>query len=150
AVAPWVWRNHAVLGAVVPLRSNFGLELHLGNHPGASGRTGGHAGEGLSEPALVQHPYDNPVEVARLCRLGEVEYRRGHQREAADWIRAHPGEFAALTAARLHYDWSPTPDLWAGDGRHEWRARRRTAWPGSRPCWGWPGRCRPATGPRSS
>src|SRR5262249_43501471 len=62
AVAPWVWRNHVVLGAVVPLRSNFGLELHLGNHPGASGRTGGHAGEGPRQPALGQHPRDDPAE----------------------------------------------------------------------------------------
>ena len=35
ACLPWAWRNYTKLGAPVFIRSNFGLELRMGNNPGA-------------------------------------------------------------------------------------------------------------------
>jgi hypothetical protein len=115
-VAPWVWRNLTVLGGFVPLRSNFGLELHLGNHEGADGRTGHHT-EVPDRSAPVHHPYDNPAEIEHLKKIGEVAYMRGHQHEAAEWIRDHPDEFLTLTASRLRMYWFPPADLWAPGDR---------------------------------
>jgi len=32
---PWTWRNYKTFNALVFIRSNFGLELRMGNNPGA-------------------------------------------------------------------------------------------------------------------
>jgi 4-amino-4-deoxy-L-arabinose transferase-like glycosyltransferase len=117
-VSPWVWRNYDAFGAFVPLRSNFGLELHIGNNPDATGLT--YPWEPDPPPAGWRHPIDDRGERELLVELGEVVYMRHRGRLARDWIAAHPGLFARLTAARFVWFWLPPPALWAKSGLGRW------------------------------
>jgi hypothetical protein len=104
-VSPWMARNYQVLGGFVPLRSNFGLELAVGNRPGADGLT--------YTPGMEQmHPYTSSAERARLIELGELAYMREKQRQALSWIRAHPGRFAWLMMQRARYFWLTPDETW--------------------------------------
>ena len=38
-IAPWTIRNYAVLGGFVPVKSQFGFTLWVGNNPYATGTT---------------------------------------------------------------------------------------------------------------
>lgn len=81
AIVPWTVRNAVRMDAFVPVSTNFGINIWIGNHPGATG--GFHAGgvevierqvEGLPRPEV------------------EIEYDRVARREALLWIRAEPIE----------------------------------------------------------
>jgi 4-amino-4-deoxy-L-arabinose transferase-like glycosyltransferase len=110
ACAPWAWRNYTVLDGVYFVRSDFGLELRMGNYDGAVG-----ALEKLVGVEEFRHPRTNLVE-ARLVRdLGEAEYMRRARAEAVDWIREHPGRFLGLTVSR-------TTQFWLGPFHTPWIA----------------------------
>lgn len=113
---PWTWRNYTALHGLYFIRSNFGLELRIANHPGADADievTWARAG-------TLRHPSEN-LEEARLVRdLGEGEYNRRARNEAIEWIRNHPAEFWRLTLLRfLHF--------WCGPLRAPWLAALFTA-----------------------
>jgi hypothetical protein len=103
ACAPWAWRNSAALDEAVFIRSNFGLELRLGNHEGAR------ADLWSTGDAARLHPGNDESEARRVRDLGEATYMREARDEAIGWIRAHPGEFLALTAARAWHVWFGPP-----------------------------------------
>ena len=92
ACGPWTWRNYEALGGLFFVRSNFGLELRMGNHEGAGatldlsarGGTSGTRGTNMDEARKVQ-------------QLGELVYMSEAGREARAWIQSHPAEFARLT-----------------------------------------------------
>lgn len=98
---PWLVRNLVVFRQPVFLRDGFGLQLYLGNHPGASGARTGEA-----------DPPDNPRELDLYRRAGEVAYMRAKQREALRFIASHPGEFLWLCLQRFGELW-----VWTGDYR---------------------------------
>jgi hypothetical protein len=103
--APWIVRNYVVLGGFVPLRSNLGLELAIGNRPGADGNT--------YAPGFNQmHPYGSAAERARLIGVGELAYMREKQQQALDWIVDNPGSFAWLTLRRIGLFWFTPDDSW--------------------------------------
>jgi hypothetical protein len=104
-VAPWLVRNYLVLGGLVPLRSNLGLELAAGNRPGADGYTYAAGFQAL-------HPFFSAAERDRLTRLGELAYMRGKQRQALGWIAAQPGDFAWLTLRRVWLFWFTPDERW--------------------------------------
>ena len=107
ACAPWTWRNDESLGGLFFVRSNFGLELRMGNHEGA-GVTLDQSAQGGTE----RHPRTNVEEARRVQQLGELEYMREAGREATAWIRSHPAEFARLTGLRVTQFWlGPIDDL---------------------------------------
>ena len=56
-------RNYRVFGKFIPLRSNFGLELWLGNNPSVPDTW---------SPWL--HPDDDPAEWAKYKRMGEIAF----------------------------------------------------------------------------
>jgi len=93
-LAPWVVRNYIVFGHVL-LRSNLGLELVLGNAPGAG------------DPRAWQrlHPSVNPAEMASYRTLGELRYMAEKQREAWGFITARPAAFVRTTAAHATFFW---------------------------------------------
>jgi len=62
-LAPWTIRNYCVFGKFIVLRSNFGLELWLGNNPNVV--------DGMSQ---FSHPNDNPEEAEKYKRMGEIAY----------------------------------------------------------------------------
>ena len=72
-------RNYVVFGKFVLLRSNFGLELYLGNNEQA-----------LDSSSWRLHPSDNDVEKEKFRHLGEIAYMAEKQREALHFIVTHP------------------------------------------------------------
>jgi hypothetical protein len=101
-------RNFRVMGGFVPFRSNFGLELAVGNNPSSDGRT--HASDDLS---TFVHPFANVDERLHLAAVGELAYMREKRDAAVNWIRSHPREFLELSLRRFRLFWFPTVDLWS-------------------------------------
>lgn len=100
--APWPIRNAVRMHAFIPLRSNAGYELWLGNHPGANGDSP------TDFPAF--HNDDRQLFLAE----GEVAYMRQKTDLAIGWITSNPGEFVRLTGLRFLRFWAgssktPTP-----------------------------------------
>ena len=88
---PWGVRNSRELGIFTVTRSNFGLELAVGNNDEAAGA-----------PAMAGqiHPYES-LDAARLvAELGEVAFMRRMQDQAIGWIGEHPRRFAKLVVTR--------------------------------------------------
>jgi hypothetical protein len=104
-VAPWLVRNYRVLGGFAPIRSNFGLELAVGNRPKADGHT-------YALGFFHIHPVGSSVEQQRLIALGELGYMREKQRQAVDWIVGHPVQFGWLTLRRIWLFWFTPDERW--------------------------------------
>lgn len=100
ACVPWSLRNERALGGLVFIRSNFGLELRMGNHEGAG------ANLALSARAGTErHPRTDLDEARKVRDAGELAYMRAARREATEWSRAHPVEFLRLTGLRIVQFW---------------------------------------------
>ena len=104
-IAPWTWRNYRVLHAVVPVRSNLGIELMVSNNPCAVYSLTGTEDNGCFWPI---HPNISREEARKVIDLGEVQYNRLKMRQALDWIRVNPRAFWRLTRQRFLYFWFPT------------------------------------------
>ncbi len=96
----WPVRNARVMHAFVPLRSAAGLDLWMGNHPGATGYL-----------EFQDFPVErfNAVQYDAYRRKGEIAYTQDLERAAKQTIVAHPGIFLALTGRRF-------VRFWAGSG----------------------------------
>lgn len=105
-LVPWTVRNYRVFGKFVPLRSNFGLELWLGNNPGVPDTW---------TPWL--HPNDDPKEAAKYARMGEMAYMAEKQHEALVFMRTHPADTLNFMFRRFVENWlgqSDSPaDVWS-------------------------------------
>jgi 4-amino-4-deoxy-L-arabinose transferase-like glycosyltransferase len=97
-LSPWVARNYAVFHRFIPLRSNFGAELRMGNADDAVGLW-----------RFWMHPSSNVLELQKYRQMGEIAYVHMKQRQALEFIRAHPAKFAKLCARRAVYFWYGTP-----------------------------------------
>jgi hypothetical protein len=95
--SPWPIRNAFVLHSFVPLRTSFGYELWMGNHPGADGNL----------PAAMG-PRDDLNERRLFLQDGEVRYTQLRKSLAYSYISAHPKEFAWLTVKRFMRFWTGT------------------------------------------
>jgi hypothetical protein len=97
---PWALRNVGAVGHPLPLRSNFGLELALANHPAALSNA---PREQIFADRLLQiHPYHSPSARAALKAAGgEVAYARGLEAQTWRWIQANPQGFARLWLRHL-------------------------------------------------
>ena len=93
-VCPWFLRNWHELGAIIPLRSNFGEELWVGNHVGGIGRFQFGLG-----------PSDNQHERERYRYLGEISYAAQRKTEAMQFISENRGQFLRQTFFRVRYWW---------------------------------------------
>jgi hypothetical protein len=102
ACTPWSWRNVNTFQEIFFMRSNFGLELRLGNHPGAVADMDrlGHI-----EGSSMRHPGHNRSEALQVRELGEIVYMQQARQEALQWIKNHPAEFIRLTLLRMLYFW---------------------------------------------
>jgi len=79
-IGPWALRNKALFGHPVPVSTNFGANLWMGNNPEAYG-------------GYMPLPHtDIPNEVARDQYFKQT---------ATGFIKAHPGRYLALTARRV-------------------------------------------------
>jgi 4-amino-4-deoxy-L-arabinose transferase-like glycosyltransferase len=101
AVLPlgWTARNASVLHAFVPVSTNDGVNLLLGNSP--------HATPGAGRNTDISS-YEN---VAKQRQLSEVELDRYYTREGLAWIHAHPGHATTLFAEKFVDNFSYKNDL---------------------------------------
>jgi len=98
--APWPIRNAYRFHAFIPLRSTVGLELYMGNRPGATG----HLDESLS-------PLIDKQEFASYISKGELAYTNDQATQARGYIRARPGHFLNLSLRRAYRFWAGTGNL---------------------------------------
>jgi hypothetical protein len=105
-LVPWTVRNYRVFGKVIVLRSNFGLELWLGNNPNV-----------IDMLSQMSHPNDNPQEAEKYRSMGEIAYMAEKQHEAFVFMRTHPRETLTYMFHRFVDIWlSQTDsmvDLWS-------------------------------------
>ncbi len=111
-VAPWSLRNGIVQGEFIPVRTGYGYNLWLGNHPGATGTNWGVDGRYMID--TVDPGYRRDL----LARLppDEQDRDRAYRDEVRRIVRDDPWRYARLTLDRLRYSlwFDPTYPL----GRH--------------------------------
>ena len=94
-IVPWTARNYAVLGHLVPVKSNFGLEFWLGNNP---------------DVKIVwtwwRSPASDAAESDKLHRLGEIPYMHEKLSQALQFIKEHPGAFLDWSFDRFVDTWT--------------------------------------------
>jgi hypothetical protein len=93
---PWQIRNAIVFERFIPVRSSLGLELWMGNQPGADGTT---------LTANRRHPINDPGEYRLLIELGEMAYMQQKLLLTLEQIQTEPGRFLQLTLARMGLYW---------------------------------------------
>jgi hypothetical protein len=111
-ITPWVIRNYYALGGFIPVRSNFGLELIIGNNPYATGKTFITYADDPDSPAYNMHPNSSPKERAKLAEMGELAYMKEKQKIAVQWMKENPKKAAELTLNRFRLYWFPPTDAW--------------------------------------
>jgi hypothetical protein len=106
AVTPWNVRNYRALGGFVFIRSNFGLELSLSNHPGVYVLHVDNLWIGFPNNYYHQHhPWASLKDAEEVRDWGEIKYNRYCLHQAVQWIRANPRGFVNLTVKRTLYFW---------------------------------------------
>ncbi len=108
-VAPWTLHNARHFGGFNPLRGNIGVNLWVGNYPGANEE---------SFHGLAPSPWHDPVEGERFAALGERNYDRAARERALDEIFSHPGRFIANTLTRFSGFW--IGEWWTRYGHIPW------------------------------
>jgi Dolichyl-phosphate-mannose-protein mannosyltransferase len=98
---PWTVRNYVVLHRLVPLRSNFALELYIGNN----------------ENYDDKHPrYPGPItkdrEIVRYLHMGEIPFMDEEMRKAKDFIVSHPRVELILFGDRFAAFWTGAAFAW--------------------------------------
>jgi hypothetical protein len=107
---PWAVRNIRELGAPIPLRDNFGLELAISNYPDAV-----HP----ADPRLAYWTRLTEIQTMHLTEAqlraagGEVAYYRALDHMAWEWIGAHPWDFLALCVRRFVEFFLPPRWFWS-------------------------------------
>lgn len=98
-IAPWSWRNQRIFHQFVPLRTNFGAELYLGNGPGATGVM-----------MLYDHPIKNLRQFEFYRQMGELRYAAWRGELAKEFIRADRPRFLRLCLTRVYFFWFGVPN----------------------------------------
>jgi tetratricopeptide (TPR) repeat protein/4-amino-4-deoxy-L-arabinose transferase-like glycosyltransferase len=108
AVLPVTVRNYRVSGELVPISSNLGINLYIGNNERADGLV---ATE-IDDLGSFRTCFDWPALVDRLERklgreLGDAEVSRYFSGRALEFVRRQPGRAARLTARKAALFWGP-------------------------------------------
>ena len=105
-ISPWIIRNQVVFHGKVLFRSNFGLELWLGNNPDVP-----------DSWTWWLHPLTSAKERDDFFRLGEISYMEQKKTAAIQFIRTHPAEAARFQFHRFMETWTgyrdPFADIWS-------------------------------------
>lgn len=105
-ITPWTIRNFVVFHKFIPFRSNFGLELWLGNNPLVPQ---------MWTPNL--HPNEDASEATKYARITEVPYMQEKRQDAVQFIRAHPLDTLNRTLHRFWNLWiamdEPSLESWS-------------------------------------
>lgn len=101
ATLPFALRNYHVFGRYLPLSSNGGYNLFIGNNPDATGE--------------YTQLADDPVrygEWRMLARsMSQPELDDAFRERAISWIKDHPTEALQLAITKLWYHWWHDPSL---------------------------------------
>lgn len=103
-LAPWLIRNAVMLGGPTFIRDNFGLELFISNHDGATALADVNYGMPYWR---MSHPDASPEAALQVKTMGELAFERLKFKQALEWIRLHPRRFGALTLSRTFRFWFP-------------------------------------------
>jgi Dolichyl-phosphate-mannose-protein mannosyltransferase len=92
---PWTARNYAAFHKFVPLRSNFPLELYIGNN------------NNYAAPQFVYPPkITKEREIVRFFRMGETAFMEEEGRKAEEFIRSHPWIAIKLVGEKFVAFWT--------------------------------------------
>jgi hypothetical protein len=108
-VAPWIIRDAVVFGLLMPVRSNFPLELLQGNNPDG----------GVRQQATSLHPMLRKAELDRYERMGEAAYMQWAFGEAVQYMINNPAITVVRVVERIYMywttdifdNWSWTPEI---------------------------------------
>ena len=92
---PWTVRNYLLFHKFVPLRSNFPLELYIGNNNTYASR------QFVWPPKITKER-----ELLRYFRLGETAFMEEEGRKAREFIRTHPGVAVELIGEKFVAFWT--------------------------------------------
>lgn len=102
---PWTIRNYVTFHKFIPFRSNFGLELWLGNNEQVPDTWAG-----------FLHPNDYEPEREKFSRMGEIPYMQEKQHEAVQFMMGHPRDTLRFFWRRFADNWlgtwEPIQDVW--------------------------------------
>ena len=93
--APWTARNYAVFHKFIPLRSNFPLELYIGNNNNYA------ATQFVWPPKITKER-----EIVRYFRMGETAFMEEEGRKAREFIRSHPWIAVKLAGEKFVAFWA--------------------------------------------
>ena len=96
---PWTVRNYRALHELVPLRSNLGLELYVGNNENYD----------PLHPRVWPNLITREKEIYRFYRMGEMPFMHEEMHKAVGFIVAHPRVEVRLTSGRIAEFWTGTP-----------------------------------------
>jgi 4-amino-4-deoxy-L-arabinose transferase-like glycosyltransferase len=85
----WVIRNAVVMGAFIPVSTNNGVNMLMGNNPGATGNSG----TSVNLSAYEQRAKDQ--------KFDEVGIDNFYRAEAMEWITSNPAQAAGLYVAKV-------------------------------------------------
>ncbi len=107
-IMPWTIRNYRILGIVVPVNTNGGWTLYLGNNP--------YTEQNLSEleqgTANGWVPPEEVFEPFRDLAFTDIQaYERRSVRLALQFMTEHPRTFVWLALRKLKIFWSPYPHI---------------------------------------
>jgi 4-amino-4-deoxy-L-arabinose transferase-like glycosyltransferase len=92
---PWTVRNYVAFHKLVPLRSNFPLELWLGNN------------ENFDPNSQIVPPADpTKEEIRNYVHMGETAFMADKWRRATEFIRTHPRLELVLWGRRFVANWT--------------------------------------------
>jgi len=94
-VSPWFVRNYRTFECFIPFRSNFWLEMRVGN-----------TGDLSDIVPDWSHPSTSKLEMEEYRRLGELDYMASKRRQTLDFISAYPDAFVSLTVRRYFCVWT--------------------------------------------
>jgi 4-amino-4-deoxy-L-arabinose transferase-like glycosyltransferase len=94
-ILPWVVRNYEVFDRFIPMRSNLGLHLRVGNTLDTSEYW--HA---------ELDPPHSPREMSEMLQTGEIAYMDHKKEQAFAFIHAHRGDYAYLVFKRFLDFWT--------------------------------------------
>ena len=105
-LTPAIARGVLLYGRLVPLRTDTGVNLWYGNHPGASG----------TSYTLSPHPIpviaELPPELSsRIGRMNELEQNREFRETAVSFMRANPVAAFHLFLKKMVYFWWFSPHV---------------------------------------
>jgi hypothetical protein len=105
--AAWAFRNYEAMDAFVPVSTNSGLNLLIGNSEHATPSTGLDADVSRYTQYAKSHHLCLPPYCRTLVNPSEVGANAYFQREALKWALHHPFRELALYAGKAAYNFAP-------------------------------------------